>query len=110
MPITADDLAPDECAGMNLGEVVVGSGSVTGTNGSDLIVSSGTGGDTIQGRNGTDCILGGGGADDLRGDQGGDVLMGGPGIDQLNGGSGQDVCYGGPDLDVFLSCETQSQD
>jgi Ca2+-binding RTX toxin-like protein len=89
--ITVNDLKPPECAGINLNNIVVctGTGICSGTGGNDLILGT-AGSDTglngrIVGGNGNDCILGGAGNDDLRG-QGGnnDVCIGGPGNDTLN--------------------------
>lgn len=107
-PITANDLKPPECAGLNLTSVVVGSGTFNGGAGNSLILGS-PGADTIRGQNGTDCILGGAGDDNLLGQNRNDVLLGGPGSDILNGGVGTDACYGGPDFDIFILCETQVQ-
>ena len=87
-PITANDLKPAACAGLNLAAVVVGSGTFSGGNSSELIIGS-AGVDRIRGRQGDDCILAGAGDDSLDGDQ------------------GTDVCIGGPGTDTFLQCETQ---
>jgi Ca2+-binding RTX toxin-like protein len=65
-PITPNDLKPSECAALNLTNIVVGSGTFSGTNNNDLILGS-SGADVIEGRGGDDCILGGGQDDDLRG-------------------------------------------
>lgn len=100
-PITANDLKPLECAGLNLTAVVA-----AGTAGNDLVVGTGAG-DTVSGRQGADCILAGAGADTLRGDQGNDVLLGQAGNDRLFGGGGINVCYGGAGTDTFKKCETQ---
>lgn len=58
--------------------VIIGSGTINGTNGDDLIFGS-AGSDTINGGNGNDVICGRGGSD---------TLSGGNGIDQVIG----DVC------------------
>ena len=86
-PITADDLAPSECSGMNLTSVIVITGSGNGTNGNDLILGS-TGNDSIRGRGGDDCIITGGGDD------------------WIHGGNGSDVCNGGAGTDSSIRCET----
>jgi Ca2+-binding RTX toxin-like protein len=99
--ITANDLKPLECAGLNLTAVVT-----AGTAGNDLVVGTGAG-DTVSGRQGADCIVAGAGADTLRGDQGNDVLLGQAGNDRLFGGGGTDVCYGGGGSNTFKKCETQ---
>ncbi len=100
-PITANDVKPLECAGLNLTAVVT-----AGTSGNDLVVGTGAG-ETVRGRQGTDCILAGAGADTLRGDSGSDVLLVQAGNDHLVGGGGSDVCYGGAGTDTFNNCETQ---
>lgn len=87
-PITANDLAPSECSGINLANVILISGNGNGTNGNDLILGS-TGDDSIRGQGGDDCIIGGGG-DDF-----------------LHGGNGSDVCNGGTGTDTANRCETE---
>ena len=82
-PITANDLAPPECSGINLTNVMVIIGSGNGTNGNDLILGS-TGNDSIRGRGGDDCIVTGGGDDTLHGGNGNDVCDGGDGTDSAN--------------------------
>jgi Ca2+-binding RTX toxin-like protein len=89
-PVTAEDLKPFECNGITLTQVISGSGTLTGTQGNDLILGS-SGSDTIDGRGGDNCILGGGGDD------------------TLSGGDGTDVCLGGPGNDVFSDCEFEVQ-
>lgn len=84
--VTANDLKPSECAGLNLTEIITGSGTITGTPGNDLIVGS-PGADIIQGLGGNDCIVGRGGAD------------------TLDGGSGGDVCIGEGGIATFTDCE-----
>src|SRR5690349_138061 len=71
--LTANQLKPAECAGLNLATLVVASGAVSGSSGNDLILGS-TAVDTIRGSSpavnnadGDDCILGGGGGDTLLG-------------------------------------------
>lgn len=102
--VTANDLKPPQCAGIVVVNLLVGSGSVTGTNANDLILG-GAGADTIRGAGGQDCIVGGAGADSLAGEGGDDVILGGPGNDTIQGGPGYDVCYGGPGWD-FVTCES----
>jgi len=89
-PITANDLKPPACAGLNLTNIVSGTLLITGTSGNDLILG-GPLPDVINGMGGDDCILGGGG------------------IDVIDGGDGTDVCIGGPLLDTFSNCETTIQ-
>ncbi len=86
--VSPDELKPPACASLSPTLVVRGSGSITGTDGQDLILGS-PGPDKIEGRPGNDCIIGGGGDD---------VLI---------GGDGEDVCIGGPGNDVFHNCDTE---
>jgi Ca2+-binding RTX toxin-like protein len=122
--LTANNLKPAECAGLNLASFVVGSGTVSGSSGNDLVLGS-TGVDTIRGSSptvnnadGDDCILGGGGGDTIYGDAifwtlwgtGDDVILAGAGNDTIYGdgafgGSGSDTCYGGADTNTFNNCE-----
>lgn len=83
-------LKPAACAGINVTNLVVGSGTIIGTEGNDLILGS-FGADEIYGMGGNDCILGGGG-DDI-----------------IDGGDGNDVCVGGPGSDTFANCEGEIQ-
>ena len=58
----------------------------------DLVIGTSAANSNLRGKNGDDCILGGGGNDMLRGD------------------GGTDVCIGGPRTDTFdASCENQIQ-
>jgi Ca2+-binding RTX toxin-like protein len=106
-PVTLQQLAPPECAAIagGLTSLFVGSGTIDGNNGNNLILGS-AGDDLIRARQGNDCVVGGGGNDDLRGNQGDDVLLGGSGNDALAGGQGQDTCYGGSGNDTETGCET----
>jgi hypothetical protein len=65
-PVTPNDLKPPECAGLDLTNIVEGSGTFNGTDGNDLILGS-PGADVIDGGAGDDCILGGDQNDDLYG-------------------------------------------
>jgi len=102
--VTPNDLKPAQCAGIMVTNLIVGSGTVNGSNANDLILGGPTA-DSIAGGGGSDCIVGGGGNDNLRGDGGDDVILGGPGADTINGGAGYDVCYGGPGFDS-VTCES----
>jgi Ca2+-binding RTX toxin-like protein len=114
--ISPDDLAPPECAGMGLVDIVVGADG----NSSNNLILGGAGADNLSGKGGDDCIVGGGGDDTLSGGNGNDVLLGDAGDDDLTGrknddtlygGSGTDVCTGGPGpgTDTYdPSCETQN--
>lgn len=83
-------LRPSACAGLTLSNLVTGSGTLTGTEGNDLILASSTA-DTIDGLGGSDCVVGGGG-DDV-----------------INGGADADICIGGDGSDTFSNCENESQ-
>lgn len=92
--ITANDLKPAACAGLNLSTILVcpsGGGACDGSDASELILGSPQV-DDIKAGKGDDCILGGGADDQFRGDQGTDVCIGGPGNDGFH-----------------PSCETQTQ-
>jgi Ca2+-binding RTX toxin-like protein len=90
--VRANDLKPEACSGLDLTNIVSGSGMIdrTGYNGSELIIGS-SGDDTIKGGGGDDCILGGGGND------------------AIDGGDGMDVCIGGAGVDTFSTCEKEIQ-
>jgi Ca2+-binding RTX toxin-like protein len=88
--ITANDVKPPGCGGINLSAVLGGPGLVTGTGADELLLGSELP-DNMSGAGGSDC------------------LVGGPGGDTLNGGTGTDVCLGGDGIDTFVSCETAVQ-
>jgi Ca2+-binding RTX toxin-like protein len=81
--VDAGDVRPAACDGLDIDELIVGTGTISGTAGSDLILG-GTGDDVISGEGGDDCIVGGGGDDTLIGNGGGDVCIGGPGSDTID--------------------------
>lgn len=83
LSVTAEDLKPAECAAQHVSNIIVGSGVISGTGSSNLILG-GPGADTISGAGGNDCIVGGGGIDTLIGDAGNDTCVGGPGTDILD--------------------------
>jgi Ca2+-binding RTX toxin-like protein len=76
----ANDLKPPQCAGINLTNLVTGSGVIRGTAGNDLMLGSGNR-DRFRGNGGTDCMVGGGGNDVFwgNGPGAGDVCIAGPG-------------------------------
>ena len=74
--IGPNDFKPPACASMTLTSLVLGSGTINGSNANDLILGSNVD-DSIKGKAGGDCLLGGGGNDDLAGDGGLDVCIGG---------------------------------
>lgn len=86
--IIPNDVKPSSCMSLDLQNIISGSGTITGTNGNDLILGSASD-DTINGLAGNDCILGGSGSDSISGDDGNDICNGG-------GNAG----------DIFVTCET----
>jgi Ca2+-binding RTX toxin-like protein len=85
--VNANDLKPATCAGLDLTNVIHGSGTITGTSGNDLIFGS-SGDDVIDGLGGDDCIVSGGGTD------------------IIDGNDGNDICIGSGGNVTFLNCET----
>jgi hypothetical protein len=75
------------------------SGTVTGTNGNDVIYGT-NGPDTIDGRSGHDTICSRDGEDTVRGDGGNDTIHAGDGDDNAGGGAGNDSVSGGPGNDT----------
>ena len=88
--VEAEDIKPSACSALYLTQIVRGAGTITGTEGNDLILGSSSA-DTIDGLGGDDCILGGSGSD------------------LITGNDGTDVCIGGPEADTFVTCETQTE-
>ena len=86
--ITANHLKPWQCASMNVGSVVTGSGQIRGTGAAELLLGS-SGNDNIDARGGGDCVVGGAGAD------------------RLDGGGGTDVCVGTWQPDSYRRCEVE---
>jgi Ca2+-binding RTX toxin-like protein len=83
LAVTPDALKPAACAGITLTSLVIGSGTIDGTDSSELILG-GAGSDDMDGKKGSDCMLGGDGADPMRGSQDTDVCIGGPGVDAFH--------------------------
>ncbi len=103
--VTPDNKKPSACSAFTVTSLIVGSGTINGTNANNLILGS-AGADDITGRQGRDCILSGGGNDTINGNQGDDVILGGPGDDDIDGGAGTgDACYSGGGSDSFNRCE-----
>lgn len=76
-------------------------GTLTGTNGPDVIVGTG-GADVINAGNGDDTVCALGGDDTVDGNNGADWINGGSGTNSINGGNGnKDVCING----TFTNCE-----
>jgi Ca2+-binding RTX toxin-like protein len=65
------------------------------------------GGDTLRGYQNNDTLIGGSGDDRLIGDQDGDVLDGGAGDDTLDGGVGRDTLTGGRGDDWLVGGSSQ---
>jgi Ca2+-binding RTX toxin-like protein len=92
----------------DFGAASIGSGTVTGTNGPDVLIA--TGGDaTLRGEWGNDTLLGGDGDDSLEGgrisliQQSDDnLLFGGQGDDTLRGAFGSDTLIGGEGNDWLI--------
>lgn len=82
--VTANQLKPSACDGLNLGTIITDG---NGTTGNDL-------------------VLGTAGANTLNGSDGDDCLVAGDGDDTLDGGLGADICIGGAGVDNFSNCET----
>lgn len=91
--LALSQLAPAQCAALNLTRLVVATGSsTTGPNGGDLILGRAGGGSfSLTGGSGNDCIVAGGG----------------PGTkNTIDGGGGSDVCIGAPGAqNTFKRCE-----
>ena len=88
-------LAPSQCAGIGLTNLIVATGSsVSGTSGNDLIIGRNTKGTmTYAGGGGNDCIVAGGDS---------------ASVNAIDGGTGADVCIGGPGArkNTFSTCES----
>lgn len=87
---------PRLCRGLEA--TIVGSGTINGTSGPDVIIGS-DGDDTILGFGDDDTICGLGGNDTIRGFAGDDWIDAGPGDDDASGGNGNDTIFGGPGID-----------
>jgi Ca2+-binding RTX toxin-like protein len=97
LPVTAN-AAAYSCAGKTASIVgTVGSDSLRGTRGNDVIVGLG-GGDNIDARRGKDVICGRGGDDFIKGGLGNDKIKGGGGIESILGGGGRDRIRAGPGI------------
>ena len=107
--VSANELKPSECSGINLTNIVdIGAGE-TGTSANDLILGTDKPDKEILGGAGNDCILGGKGNERQKigndwfpgifGEAGNDVIIGGPG--------NNDHCDGGAGTDTYYSCETE---
>ncbi len=82
-------------------DVIHVAGNTINGSDSDEIIIGGTTNDILHGGAGNDVLIGGAGSDQLFGDAGADRLEGGDGNDTLNGGSGNDILIGGAGNDVL---------
>jgi hypothetical protein len=76
-PITVNDIAPPECAGMNLTNKIIcpSSGNCNGTSANDLMIAN-SGNPDMHGMVGNDCVVCySGGRCNLHGDNGTDVCI-----------------------------------
>ena len=84
--ITANDLKPSQCAGLNLAAV-----SGNGINGTATLILGTSALDTLTGASASDCIVGGGGFDFLNGNSGAQtILIAGTGGGWLQNAA---ICY-----------------
>ena len=98
--IGANKFKPSQCAGLTLTTMVVVTGaSGSASNGTNaLVIGNGSRDQTLNGANGTDCVIAGGANttinNSLTGGGGNDVLVGGKFADNTyNGNGGSDTCY-----------------
>jgi Ca2+-binding RTX toxin-like protein len=93
-----------------------GVGGFTGTgNGSDNVITGGSGIDVLSGGGGADTLIGNGGVDSLTGGAGADILIGGAGNDVMNGGTENDTFvfaagFGNDTISQFDANATRGQD
>src|SRR3970040_1423280 len=80
LSISANDLKPAACSGINLTNIVTGGGLIFGSGGADLVLG-GAGGDLVFALSGDDCILTG---------SGNDTIFAGAGKDRVIDRSGED--------------------
>lgn len=110
LSIDINDLAPPECSGITLTNLITTydstytwSGSTVyvynGTNGNDLIITTDEFDDVIS-NGGNDCIIAGDGID---------YIWSGRGNDVINAGPGADVCFSQGGNDTFINCQTQAR-
>jgi|GEM_PF-1105988 len=74
--------------------------TINGTDADEILIG-GSGNDILRGGAGNDVLIGGGGNDQLFGGEGADRLDGGAGNDVLVGGSGNDILIGGAGNDTM---------
>ncbi|MDZ4098847.1 MAG: type I secretion C-terminal target domain-containing protein, partial [Methylophilaceae bacterium] len=78
----------------------VSGNTINGTDADEILIGGGTN-DILRGGGGNDVLIGGNGADQLFGGSGADRLEGGAGNDTLDGGSGNDILIGGAGNDTM---------
>ncbi|WP_395021712.1 Ig-like domain-containing protein [Dongia sp.] len=91
----------DGDGGQDTGHVTVSqdtNGTLSGSNGDDIVVVYGSGGTTVEAGNGNDIVIGGAGDDKLDGQSGSDLIFGGAGDDTMVFGS-SDKYDGGSGFD-----------
>jgi Ca2+-binding RTX toxin-like protein len=89
--LSVNEIAPPQCAGIVLADIIIGSGTINGTRANDLIIGS-SGSDTLKGNGGSDCMIGG---------------SHGATRDTFQGGPANDICIGdGTNTDSYTSCKT----
>lgn len=86
--VPLDDVRPTECYQISIANLITGSGNVDGSQDNDLILAS-SGNDTLQGKNGDDCVVGA-------------AVVGGQ--NKIDGGNGYNVCIGNVN-DDFKKCD-----
>jgi Ca2+-binding RTX toxin-like protein len=102
--IYADDNQPASLTGEEGSDVIVGKGgrdSLIGGSGTDQM-AGGAGNDRLIGGTGADLMWGDGGDDSITGDSGSDLIDGGSGNDTIEGGTGADQISGGSGDDVIV--------
>jgi Ca2+-binding RTX toxin-like protein len=78
----------------------VAGNTINGTDADEILIGGGTN-DILYGGGGNDVLIGGAGNDQLFGGSGADRLEGGAGNDILDGGSGNDILIGGAGNDIM---------
>ncbi|NMY49591.1 retention module-containing protein [Pseudomonas sp. WS 5011] len=79
----------------------VAGNTINGTDADEILIGGGTN-DILHGGGGHDVLLGGAGDDQLFGGAGSDRLEGGTGVDTLYGGTGNDILIGGEGDDILF--------
>jgi hypothetical protein len=110
VPTTASAAAPRASCSGRIATIVSAASTVVGTAGNDVIVATGTAGQTIRSGSGDDIICGsagndrivaGAGNDTVIAGNGNDVIDAGNGNDNIDAGVGRDAVVGGAGDDVI---------